>query len=97
MPSMPHLEPFEAEEAGVAGGHCAEEANTTGMAGDASSIPDWAAPSVATPIVALLMGTHVERCAIPPSIGRSTGYVILRSFLIVIAGEVWLFYLDHFF
>jgi len=77
MPSMPHLEPFEAEEAGVAGGHCAEEPDTIGMAEDASSIPDRAALSVVTPIVALLMGTHVERCTIPPSIGWSTRYVIL--------------------
>jgi len=77
MPSMPRLEPFEAEEAGVAGGHCAEEADTIGMAEDASSIPDRAALSVVTPIAALLMGTHVERCTIPPSIGWSTRYVIL--------------------
>ena len=77
MPSVPRLEPFEAEEAGVAGGHCAEEADTAGMAGDASLVPDRAAPSTVTPIAALLMGTHVERCTIPPSIGWSTRYVIL--------------------
>ena len=76
-PSVPRLEPSKAEEAGVIGGHCAEEADTTGMAGDASSVPDQPVPSAVTPIVALLTKTHVERCAIPPSMGQSTRYVVL--------------------
>ena len=97
MPSVPRLEPFEAEEAGVIGGHCAEQADTAGMVGDASSVLDRRAPSTATPIMAWLMKTHMERCSIPPSMGWSTRYVVLRSFLIVIADKVWLFYLDHFF
>lgn len=40
VPLAPRSEPSEAEEAGVARGHRAEEADTTSMARDASLVPD---------------------------------------------------------
>lgn len=96
VPSAPRSELPEVEEAGVAGGHCAEEASTAIVAGDASLVPDQTAPVAVTPIAIPLVGTCAVKRAIPPSLRRSGRYVIPLFRTAVIVDVVWLFTLAAF-